>query len=105
MVTQAEQRELARLKANEIRRARKEIKARLACGQLELAALISHPPEEALSAPIGDVLTWMHGIGRYRSDKITKGICRPTLHLADMGDYTRRRIASKVDEQLYGPAA
>lgn len=93
------QRERALIRANEIRSARREIKTRLASGELGLDELILDPPEECYTAQIGTVLEWMPGVGRWRSSRILALQGRPLrreLVLEHLSAATRAELAERV---------
>lgn len=93
-----DQRKAALGRANEVRTARKEIKEQLAHGELELAELIQHPPEEVETAELGDVLMWMPGIGRTRVRKIVadSSVTRNVL-MGHLSYATRLRISASLE--------
>jgi hypothetical protein len=96
-----QQRQTALQEANRIRSARKAIKAQLASGELELAELIMDPPDEVLTATIGEVLLWQPGIGTFRASKIlaggpsSPGVGRG-VKMEYLSDSTRRRLRERL---------
>lgn len=95
------QRDTALAEANRIRSARKEIKQQLAHGGVELADLIMDPPDEILTAEIGDVLEWAPGIGRFRAGKILSNghggpIVGRAVKLEHLSTTTRQRIIGRI---------
>lgn len=94
---QRDQRMRALDHANEVRSARKAIKAQLKTHELELAALIAQPPPEVETAEVGEVLMWMPGIGRSRVKHILgpTGVSR-TLPLGDLSEKRRSAIVAQL---------
>jgi hypothetical protein len=96
------QRTSALQEANRIRTARKNIKAQLADGEVELAELIRNPPEEIATVKLGDLLMWMPGIGHFRAGKIlTNGHGAPLVgrgvHLEHLSERTRERVIARLE--------
>jgi hypothetical protein len=65
-----DQRIEALVKANEIRTARKEVKAALKAGKTTIAALILDPPEYMLTAKVRDFLLATPKVGRVKTSRI-----------------------------------
>lgn len=114
MVTEAQrqQRREALLRANKVRTARAEIKRQLADCEVTLAELLDDPPPAILNAPIGDVLEWAPGIGRWRSGRIlaagtgSPGVGR-MVHIEHLSDASKGRILARYEEWVpfrYAPA-
>lgn len=97
------QRKTALKRANRIRSARAQMKEQIKSGELDICDLILDPPDDLVSATIGEVVEWAPGIGRWRSTKVLTGVVRPTVRMGELGDYTRQRIVSRVRE--WGPVA
>lgn len=105
---QVEQRDTALQRANDIRLARAEIKRQVNRGELDLAALLIDPPEALLTAQVGDVLMYQHGVGWSRVKKIlAPGLgspgCGATTKLGSLGLKTRMRIVDRME--LVAPTA
>jgi hypothetical protein len=101
-----QQRQTALQEANRIRSARKAIKAHLASGELELADHGLDPPDEVLTASIGEVLLWQPGIGTFRASKIlaggpnSPGVGRG-VKMEHLSASTRRRLCERLE--LHAP--
>lgn len=99
-----QQRDRALAEANRIRSARKEIKRQLAAGEIELATLLMDPPEEILTAEVGQFLEWMPGIGRWRAGKILTNpygggkIVGGGVRLENLSVRTRERLCARIEE-------
>lgn len=100
---QVEQRRHALGKANRIRSARKEIKRQLADGEVELAVLLMEPPDEILTAEVGEVLEWMPGIGRWRAGKILQNphggpIVGRAVRMEHLSLRTREKLCLRIED-------
>ena len=60
-------------RANEVRRARAELKARVRGGEVGLVGLIGEPPECLLTASLAEVLLAAPGVGKVRLRRILSG--------------------------------
>lgn len=107
------QRREALLKANTVRTSRAEIKRQLLEGELTFAELLEDPPRAVLNAQIGDVLEWLPGIGKWRTQRIlapgpgAPGVGRMVL-IEHLSPATKERILSRYEEWVpyrYAPAA
>lgn len=102
MMQATEQRERALRRANEIRIARKELKARIKAGEVDVADLIEDPLEFVLSASIGEVVMWTPGVGPWRQRQILSGLVSPNKKLEALGARTRSFIAMRLRDQPSG---
>lgn len=95
------QRDEALAEANRIRSARRRIKDQLARGEVDLRELVMEPPDEILTAEIGQVLEWAPGIGRFRATKILSSgnggpIVGRAVKLEHLSTSTRVRICGRL---------
>lgn len=97
------QRERALRKANEVRVARKELKERIKAGELTVVDIIESPPTYLSTAPIGDVVMWEPGIGRWRAGKVINGLARMSTPVEALSPKTRTRIAERIRWLARGP--
>lgn len=99
-----QQRDRALAEANRIRTARKEFKRQLADGEVELGTLLMEPPEEILTAEVGQFLEWMPGIGRWRAGKILQDrygggpIVGRAVRIEHLSLRTRERIRVRIED-------
>lgn len=96
------QRNSALHEANRIRTARKNIKAQLASGEVELAELIRRPPPEIAGVELGALLEWMPGIGHFRAGKILSNgyggsLVGRGVHLEHLSERTRERVCARLE--------
>lgn len=97
-----EQRRTALKSANAVRLKRAEAKDQVKAGELELAELIEHPPDWMLTATIGSVVQWEHGIGRWRAGRILSGLTTPATRIGTLGERTRAKIAQRFRDTAPG---
>jgi hypothetical protein len=104
MLTEArtEQRRDALRNANKVRVERAEVKRQLVDGELSFEALLSDPPTAVLNVPIGVVLEWAPGIGRWRSNRILASerggpIVGRMVHLENISEATKARILARYE--------
>jgi hypothetical protein len=90
------QRDRALQKANEVRVARKELKEQIKAGERTVVDIIESPPAYLSTAPIGDVVMWEPGIGRWRAGKVINGLARMSTPVDRLSPKTRQRIAERL---------
>ena len=90
-----EQRLRALQQANEIRSARAKLKRDLGSGKLDLAGIVAHPPEWAMTARVRDVLLALPRIGPVKAGRILAhcGIA----HSKTLGGLTDRQRVELID--------
>lgn len=100
---QLDQRRRALRSANNVRTKRAEVKIQLLEGTLSLEQLIWDPPVECEGATIGEVLTWVPGIGNWRAKRIlapgsgAPGVGRD-VELVHLSPASKRRIIVRYEE-------
>jgi hypothetical protein len=99
-VVSNEQRNMALLRANEVRTARARMKGEAKAGELDVCAVLIDPPSTVLTAKVGDVVKWAPGIGDWRAKRILNGLARANARMSHLGEATRQRIASRLSFYL-----
>jgi len=81
--------------ANEIRSARAKLKRDLGSGKLDLAGIVAHPPEWAMTARVRDVLLALPRVGPVKAGRILAhcGIA----HSKTLGGLTDRQRVELID--------
>jgi hypothetical protein len=99
-VSSNEQRNLALVRANQVRTARATMKGQAKAGELDVCAVLRDPPSTILTANVGDVVKWAPGIGDWRAKRILNGLARANAKVSHLGEATRQRIASRLSDYL-----
>ena len=83
--------------ANDVRRARAELKARIADGQLSAAEVILTCPSEVANMPVGQLLTSQRGWGAVRSRALLGQVAvREDKSIGSLTDRQREAVASQL---------
>jgi hypothetical protein len=86
-----EQRRLALRAANEARSYRREVKERLAAGELAVAEVLVDP--RAARMTVGDVLFALPGVGRVKREKVLRwAACSPFKEVGELTPNGRSRL-------------
>jgi hypothetical protein len=81
--------------ANRVRRARSELKARIADGQLSAAEVVLTCPSEVASMPVAQLLTSQRGWGDVRSRALLAQVAvREDKSIGSLTDRQRQAVAS-----------
>jgi hypothetical protein len=67
-----EQRELALLKANDVRKARARLKRQMRSGEVDARAVLSNPPASIETMKAVEFLRAVPKVGKVKADKITR---------------------------------
>lgn len=83
--------------ANRVRRARAELKARIADGQLSVAEVVLTCPPEAATMPVAQLLASQRGWGDVRSRAFLAQLAvREDKPIGSLTDRQRRAVASRL---------
>ena len=86
--------------ANRVRRARSDLKSRIADGQLSAAEVILTCPSEMASMPIAELLASQHGWGEVRTRAFLNRVQLPEGKLVgSLTDRQRHAVASLLTRQ------
>jgi hypothetical protein len=99
------QRSLALAHANRVRVARAKLKRALASGQRNASEVISNPPFNLMSMPVGQIVGSQRGWGPIRSRRLLRSALVPEeKHVGTLTERQRRTLLAMLEARDHGRA-